>query len=141
VETVGIALYLLGGLVAAPAFCFILVKAIRRFPRLALVGFWTAVPLLALFSIEIALVAAMGVVPTRAFIGPSYFLAHVLFTFAAAPALAGLLLLGRHSIKGGWPVAAPVCWLVGAGAIFYHYNVAEALYGIDLQGGPYQWPW
>ena len=40
-----------------------------------------------------------------------------------------------------WPLAAAICWFIGAGAIFYQYDVAETLYGIDGSGGPYQWPW
>jgi hypothetical protein len=140
-ETLGIALYLIGGLVAAPVFCLILVKVIRRFPKWASAGFWIAVPLLVGVSIEIAIVRALGIIGTRDLVGPLYFLLHVLLTFSAAPALACLLLLGRRSIKGGWPVAAFICWWVGAVAIFYQYNVAETLYGIGGFGGPYQSPW
>jgi hypothetical protein len=140
-EALGIAIYLIIGLIAAPVFCLILVRVIRRFPRLAAAGFWTAVPLLALFAIEIALVETNGVVGTRALVGPLYFLVHVLVTFAAAPALACLLLLGRRSVVGGWPMAAFICWWVGAAAIFYQYNVEETLYGVGGFGGPYQSPW
>jgi hypothetical protein len=141
VEAFGIAVALVGGLFAAPIFCLVLVKVIRRFPPLALFGFWVSVPLFGLFSVEVALVLLLGVLSTRALVGPAYFLLHVLLTFAAAPTLACLLLLGRRSIKGWWPVAAALCWFVGAGAVFYQYDVAETLYGIDGRGGPYLWPW
>jgi len=59
-----------------------------------------AVPLFGLFVIEVALVLLLGVLSTRALIGTPFFLVHVLLAFAAAPALACLLLLGRRSIKG-----------------------------------------
>jgi hypothetical protein len=140
-ETLGIAIYLISGLIAAPLFCLILVRVIRRFPKVAAAAFWVAVPLVAAFATEIAVVESIGVLATRALVGPLYFLMHVLVTFSAAPALACLLLLGRRSVMGGWPVAAFICWCVGAGAIFYQYNVAETLYGIDGSGGPYQAPW
>jgi hypothetical protein len=141
VEVVGIALALVSGLVAAPIFCLALVKVIRRYPALAAFAFWVAAPMFGLFSIEVALVLFMGILSTRALIGPPFFLVHVVLTLGAAPTLACLLLLGRRSIQGWWPLVAALCWFVGAGAVFYQYAVAEALYGIDGQGGPYQWPW
>jgi hypothetical protein len=141
VEAFGIALVLVGGLFAAPIFCLILIKVIRRVPPLALFGFWAAVPLFGLFSVEVVFALSLGVLSTRALVGSAFFLLHVLLTYAAAPALACLLLLGRRSIAGWWPVAAALCWFVGAGAVFYQYDVAETLYGIDGRGGPYLWPW
>jgi hypothetical protein len=141
VETVAIGLALIGGLFAAPIFCLTLVKLIRQFPPLSSFGFWVAVPLLGFFFVEVALVLWLGILSTRALVGPPFFLVHVLLTFAAAPALACLLLLGRRSLKNWWPVVAALCWFVGAGAVFYQYDVAETLYGIDGRGGPYRSPW
>jgi len=140
-EAFGIAIALIGGLFAAPIFCIALVIAVRRVPPLASAGFWTAAPLFALFTVEIVLVTFLGIQSTRTVIGPLFYLLHVLLTFAAAPALAGLLLLGRRHVRGGWPVAAALTWLVGAGAVFLQYEVTEALYGIDGRGGTYRWPW
>jgi hypothetical protein len=141
VEAFGIALALVGGLAAAPIFCLALAKMVRPFPRVAFLAFWIAVPLVLLYASEVLLVLTRGVLSTRALIGPSYFLIHVLLTFSAAPALACVLILGRRSLSTWWPLVAAICWLVGAGSVFYQYDVAETLYGIDGQGGPYQWPW
>jgi hypothetical protein len=127
VEVVGIALALIAGLVAAPIFFLVLVKVIRPYPSFVAFVFWAAASLLGLFSVEIALVLFMGVLSTRALIGPSFFLVHVLLTFGAAPALARVLLLGRRSIKGWWPLVAALCWFVGAAAIFYQYYSRGAL--------------
>ena len=69
-ETVGIALALAGGLVGAPIFCFILARVVRRFPRVASVAFWAAVPLVLLYASEVLLVLTRGVLSTRALIGP-----------------------------------------------------------------------
>jgi len=140
-EAFGIALLLAAGLVGAPIFCFVLAKVVRPLPRVASVAFRVAVPLILLYSSELLLVLTRGVLSTRALIGPPYFLIHVLLTFSAAPALAGVLILGRRSLASWWPLAAAICWVVGAGSIFYQCDVAETLYGIDAQGGPYQRPW
>jgi hypothetical protein len=140
-EVLGIALALVGGLVAAPIFCFVLAKVVRRFPRIAALAFLVAVPLVLLYALELMIVLTRGILSTRALIGRPYFLIHVVLTFAAAPALACVLILGRRSLASWWPLAAAICWFVGAGSIFYQYDVAETLYGIDGQGGPYQFPW
>lgn len=140
-ETLGIALALLGGLVAAPVFCFILVRLVRPFHALATPMFWAGVTVVALFSVEALLVSLLGIRGTRELVGPAFFLTHVVLTLSLAAALACALLLGKRSLKTWWPLAAAICWVAGAGAIFFQYDVAETLYGIDGAGGPFQWPW
>jgi hypothetical protein len=140
-EAFGIALALLIGLVGAPVFCFILAKLIRPFAALAAFGFWMAAPLVVLFAVEISLVLAFGVLGTRALVGPGFFLTHAVLSLAIGPALACVALLGPRGIPRWWRLVAVVCWLAGAGGIFYQYDVAETLYGIDGIAGPYQWPW
>ena len=140
-EAFGIAVALLIGLVGAPVFCLGLVKVIRPFPAFASFGFWMAVPLVVLYAVEILLVVAFGVLGTRALIGPGFFLIHAVLSLTIGPALACVALLGRHGIPRWWPLVAIVCWVAGAAGIFYRYNVADTLYGIDGFGGPYQWPW
>jgi hypothetical protein len=131
VESLGIALYLLAGLFAAPIFCFALVRLVRPTLRLARLAYFVAIALLALLAVELTLVSVRGVVGARQLVGPAFFLFHVLVTFTAAPALAGALLLGRRGFAKWWPAVAALCWVVAAVAIFYQYGVAEALYGID----------
>lgn len=140
-EAFGIAIALLGGLVAAPLFCFGVVRLVRPFESLAALGFWVSVTAVALFSVEVLLVSAWGVLGTRRHLGPGFFPLHAVLTLVLAPASACALLLGKRSLARWWPLAAAICWFVGAGAIFYQYDVAETLYGIDGIGGPYQWPW
>ncbi|HWW20377.1 MAG TPA: hypothetical protein VNZ06_06200, partial [Steroidobacteraceae bacterium] len=124
-----------------PVFCFFLAKVVRHFPRLSALIFTVAVPLMITYCVEVLIVLIRGVLGARALIGPLYFLLHVALTFSAAPALACVLLLGRRSFASWWLLAAAICWVVGAGSIFYQYDVAETLYGIDGLGGPYHWPW
>ena len=139
-ESLGIALALLGGVVAAPVFCLVVVRFVRPIPPLAALCFWTSLVLLAFFLVEIALVSTRGILGARGLVGPPFFLVHVALTFSSAPALACALLLGQPSLARLWPLIAVVCWFVGAGAIFYQYDVAETLYGVDGIGGPYVAP-
>jgi hypothetical protein len=139
-ESFGIALALLGGLVAAPVFCFALVKLVRPFRWIAALGFWVGVATVALFGTELALVSVWGILGTRRHLGAAFFPVHALLTLGLAPACACALLLGTRSLARWWPLVAAFCWFAGAAAIFYQYDVAETLYGIDGIGGPYQWP-
>ena len=140
-EAFGIAIALVGGLVAAPIFCFVLAKVVRRFPRIAALLVLVSVPLVLLYALELIIVLTRGILSARALIGSPFFLIHVVLTLSSAAALACVLILGRRCLAAWWPLAAVICWFVGAGSIFYQYDVAETLYGIDGQGGPYQWPW
>ena len=137
-ETLGIALYLIGGIVAAPVFCYALVKLVRPQKAVASWLLKCAVGMVLLFAVERLTVSSLGVLGTRALVGPAFFPLHALLTLGLAPACAGALLLGRRSIARWWPVAAAFCWFIGAAAIFYQYDVAETLYGIDGIGGPYK---
>lgn len=139
-EALGIAIGILGGLIAAPVFCFLLVKLIAPLPRLSRFAFYAAAALLLIYSAELLFVAARSVVAARQLVGPAFFPAHVLLTLGSAPALACVLLLGSRNVAKWWPAAAAICWLIGVFSIFYQYGVAEALYGIDGQGGPYSAP-
>ena len=136
-ETVGIMLYSLAGLVAAPIFCVLLAKVVRRAPQLANVLWYGAIAGLSLFACELALVAEFGSVGSHRLLGPAYTVAHALLTLSAAPALAGALLLGRRNLSRWWAAVAVACWLVGVAAIFYYYSVMEALEAVDAAGRPY----
>lgn len=136
-ETLGIALGILGGLFAAPAFCFALVKFSPFLPRLLSLTHSISIGALALFAVELVLVAFMGSVQVRALIGPAFFPLHAILTLGAAPALACVLLLGQRNFSRWWLGVAAICWVVGVFAIFYQYSVSETLYGPDGIGGPY----
>jgi len=139
-ESLGIAVALLGGIVAAPIFCLVLVKFVRLFQPVATLGFWVAVTAVAFFALELIFVSIWGVLGTRRHLGPVFFPIHAVLTLGLAPACACALLLGRRSLARWWPLVAALCWFAGAAAIFYQYDVAETLYGIDGIGGPNQWP-
>jgi MFS family permease len=137
VETVAIALYALGGMVAAPIFCFLVARYSRQFPKLSAIVWWGSVGLLAVFSLDVVWVYIASAVTVRAAVGPTYFPVHTVVTLFAAPAFASLLLAGHWKASRWWPAVAVLAWCLGIFAIFYQYNVAEALYGVDGSGGPY----
>lgn len=129
-----------GGLLAAPMFCFALVRLVRPFVGVSVAICWAAATCIALFGLELVFVYCWGVLGARQHLGPLFFPLHALPTLGIAPAFACALLLGRLSLSRWWLLAAVLCWFVGAGTIFYQYDVAETLYGIDGSGGPYHWP-
>jgi hypothetical protein len=140
-EAFGILIALSIGLFGAPVFCFVLARFVRPIPALSFFGFWMAAPMVVLFAVDILLIITIGVLGTRALVGPGFFLTHLVLSMAIGPALACVALLGNRGIPRWWPLVAAVCWFAGAAGIFYRYNVADTLYGIDGVGGPYQWPW
>jgi hypothetical protein len=136
-ESVGIALYALGGLVAAPVFCFLVARYSRMFPKLSAIVWCGSVALLAVFSFDVVSVYFVSAVRVRAVVGPVFFPVHAVATLFAAPAFAVLFLASRRNMSRWWPALAVIAWCLGIFAIFYQYSVAEALYGVDGSGGPY----
>jgi hypothetical protein len=136
-ESVAIGLYLVTGLIAAPAFCFVLVRFVRAAPWLAVPLWYAGISIAWVFFVEVVLVMTFGSVTLRDLVGPFSVVVHVVVTFLAAPAVACSLLLGSKQITRWWPGVAAFCWGIGAFAIFHQYSVMESLYGVDGTGGPY----
>ena len=136
-ESLAIAIFILGGLVAAPVFCFALVKLIRPHPLISRAILYYALALLVLFGLDLVLIGAFGAVKMREIVGSAFMPLHALLTLGSAPALASVSLLGQKSLARWWPAVAVMSWTLGVFSIFYQYGVAEALYGIDGQGGPF----
>lgn len=136
-ESLAIALWIVGGLVAAPIFCFVLATFIRPRPTLARILFYPAVFGLCLFALDLLTVGLFGAVRSRQLMGPAFFPIHAFVTLMSAAFLAGSLLLGQRNFARRWLAVAAVSWMLGVFSIFYQYGVAEALYGIDGEGGPY----
>jgi hypothetical protein len=136
-ELFGIALWILGGIVAAPLFCYGVVHFIKPKQYLSSAIFYVAMLGTALFAIDLVLVGVLGSVGARALVGPVYFPFHALVTLLSAGSLACTLLLGPWRLSSRWLTIAAVCWAVGVFAILFQYNVSETLYGVDGLGGPY----
>jgi hypothetical protein len=136
-ESLAIAIFILGGLVAAPVFCFLLVKVVRPYPLISRVVSYGALASMFLFGTDLLLVGVLGAVKVREVVGPVFMPLHALLTLGSAPALASALLLRQRDVARWWPAVAALSWVLGVFSIFYQYGVAEALYGIDGEGGPY----
>ena len=136
-ETIAIGLWILGGIVAAPLFCWVLVRFISPHPILSHRLWVTSLACLALYALELGSVALLSAVSVRRAIGPAFFPLHALVTLTSPGTLAAALLLGRRHLRRGWGAVAVLGWITGVFAIFYQYDVAESLYGIDGEGGPF----
>ena len=136
-ELFAVTVWILGGMVAAPMFCFVLATFIRPRTALARILFYPAVCGLCLFVLEVLAVGLLGAARSRELIGPMFFPLHSLVTLMSAAFLASSLLLGPRNVAQRWLAVAVVSWILGVFSILYHYGVAEALYGIDGVGGPY----
>ena len=126
------ALGILGGSFAAPAFCFALVKLSPFLPRLFGLAHSISIGALALFAVELVLVALMGSVQLRALIGPAFLPLHAIRTLRCG-ACARLCFVAR-SAQFLSVVARCGCSLLGRWR-FRHllsiFREAEALYGPD----------
>lgn len=136
-ESLAIALWIAGGLVTAPIFCFVLATYIRPHRTVARIFFYPAVFGLCLLTLDLLAVGWVGAVRSRELIGPAFFPIHTFVTLVSPAFLAGSLLLGERHFARRWIAVAGLSWMLGVFSIFYQYGVAEALYGIDGLGGPY----
>ena len=94
--------------------------------------------LLFAFSAEVLLLATLGAVGSRTFVGPAFYVAHVVFFFLGTPALANVLLLRTPApFVQRWYVAGILCTVFAFCLVLLQYGVSEALYGIDGTNGPF----
>ena len=137
-EIFGIFLSIPVAFAASMLYCRLLGKIVSRSGRW---GRWLRLAskiVLGLFAIELVMLATLGAVRSRAIVGPSFYVAHILFFFLGTPALANLLILrtGGRSFST-WYVAATICTVFAFLLVLLQYSVSESLYGIDGDDGPY----
>lgn len=137
-EIFGIVLSIPAAFVASMLYCLLLVKLVSKSDR---VSRWLRVfshLLLVLFAFELLLLVTLGAVRSRALLGPGFYVAHVFFFFLGPPALANLLILRpRGGLFTKWYAATVLCTMFAFFLVLLQYGVAEALYGIDGENGPY----
>jgi hypothetical protein len=136
-ELIGIGMGILGGIFAAPAFCFMLVKLLKLYPTFAHRMFYPSIFMLCLFAVHLYLMEKYGVIGSRQLLGAAFPRIDAFVTLLSPPALAGTLILGKRNFARFWLVIAAICWLIGIYAIFHQYHLWEQLYGVDGIGGPY----
>ena len=82
--------------------------------------------------------STLGAVPSRAVVGPWFYVAHSVFFILGMPALANVLILReRGSLATRWCVSGVICTIFSLFLIVLQYVVAEALDGINGTDGPY----
>ena len=86
------------------------------------------------------MVVTVGVLRSRALVGPAFFALHAAFLLVP-PAIINIVVLspGRRSWRPT-AAAAAVAFVVGYGLILFNVHVSEVLYGVDGVGGPYEQP-
>jgi hypothetical protein len=63
---------------------------------------------------------------------------HLVLFSLTVPALANLLIIKKSgTILGTWFTVALLCSVLALAVVLTQYGVAEALYGVDGDGGPY----
>jgi len=96
--------------------------------------------------IEWGVLASIGPVAAQTHIGPAFYALHTFLFFLAIPALANILIIRREAAPDHASAARRTlsAWLIPLSAallafpvVVTQYGVAEALFGIDGQGGPF----
>jgi hypothetical protein len=136
-ELVAIVLSIPVAFVACLVYCFLIAKYVVHTETLRRAMCAVSAVVLAAIAIEITLLATLGAVASRAAIGPAFYVAHVIGFFLGTPALANMLVLGKHGKILRWYWAIPICTLFAFGSVLLQYGVSEALYGVDDMDGPF----
>lgn len=115
-ELFGIAFSIPVAFVMSMVYCAILTHAVRRREQLRRWLYAVSIVLLLGFLGEVLLLAALGAVGSRAFVGPAFYVAHSVFFFLGAPALANVLLLRKRGpIVRRWYLAGAFCTIFAYG--------------------------
>jgi hypothetical protein len=137
-EIFGIVLSIPGAFVLSTIYCFVLKRVISRFEQVNLSFRVGSYIVLALIGLEVVFLMTWGAVRSRGIFGPGFYGVHLLCFFLGTPALANLLVLRR---RGGsiakWYLAPILCTAFAFSLVLLQYGVAEALYGINGDDGPY----
>ena len=99
---------------------------------------WVSTAVLVGLILEWGALASIGPVRSRGIIGPLFYALHSVFILLAVPAFANLLIIKRRETVGGSTyLVALLCSLLALPVVLTQYGVAEALYGINGNSGPY----
>jgi hypothetical protein len=124
--------------VMSMVYCAILAHTIRQYALLRGLLYTSSLIVLFIFVCEVVLLATLGTVDSRALVGPSFYVAHLISFVLGTPALANVLLLcSQGPFLRCWYLAGVVCAFFAFGLVLLQYSVFEALYVIDGTNGPY----
>jgi hypothetical protein len=137
-ELFGVVLSVPVAFVASMLYCLFLARVLLKFERASR---WLRIVsriVMALFAAELVLLVTLGPVRSRGVLGPSFYVAHIIFFFLGTPALANLLVLRpRPGALGTWYVAGAICTAFAFFLVLLQYTVSESLYGINDEDSPH----
>jgi hypothetical protein len=138
VEIFGILFSIPASFVASLVYCLLLAKFVVRLETVSRLMWHVSAAVLIAFSAEVLLLVTLGAVRARGLIGPAFYAGHIVLFLLGTPALANVLLLRRSPKRGvPWYAAVPFCVAFAFVLVLLQYSVAEALYGIDGDNGPF----
>jgi hypothetical protein len=133
-EIFGILLSIPAAFVISMIYCLFVAKVVMRSSRLIS---WARIACLAVLLLligEVILVASIGAVRSRAVLGPTFFVVHLILFFVCTPALSNLLVF-RHRER--WYFVPFASTVLAFFLVLFQYSVSESLYGINGDDGPY----
>jgi hypothetical protein len=137
-ELFGIAFSIPVAFVASMLYCLLMDRVVLKLERPSRWLRTISLLILVLFAAELILLVRLGSVRSRGLLGPSFYVAHVVFFFVGTPALANLLVLRpKGGVLAKGYVAAAACTLFAFFLVLLQYRVSESLYGINDGDGPY----
>jgi hypothetical protein len=136
-EIFGILLSIPAAFVISMIYCAFVAKLVMRSDRLIS---WVRVAsqiVLVLLVTEVIFLTSIGAVRSRAVLGPSFYVVHLVLFFICTPALAHLLVF-RY--RNRWYLVPFACTALAFFLVLMQYSVSESLYGINGDDGPYSNP-
>ena len=137
-ELFGIAFSIPVALVASMLYCFFLDRVVLKFERATRWLRFTSYFVLAFVASELVMLLTVGAVRSRAILGRSFYVAHVILFFVSVPALANSLVLRQHrefrerrELVARWYVAGALCTIFAFFLVLLQYSVSESLFGIE----------
>ncbi|MET0516859.1 MAG: hypothetical protein ABW047_16200 [Nitrospiraceae bacterium] len=138
-ELFGIILSIPVALIASIAYVILIKWIVGKLPQLTTPLMLGGGALLAVFLIEIILLATIGAAKSRTVVGPAFYGLHLAVFFLGVPALANVLIL-RDRGRAPTLFAITLCAVFAFILVLMQYGVTEALYGIDGNDGSHSEP-
>lgn len=137
-EMLGMLLAFPATMIASVTYAFISKYLLERFPSVRSKVLAASLLLLAFLSLEISLVATLGILNARETIGRSFEFLHIICFWFSPPALVNILLVkGGSTFWSRWYVVSICCFFLAISIVFFNLEVTSVLYGPDGGGGPY----
>jgi hypothetical protein len=139
-ELFGILCALPGALVASSMYLYVVRSVLGR-PAVQRGVHRASLVVLAGVGLEWVALGLLGAIRIRGMLGPIYYPIHLALFILAVPAFANVLLIKNDgSLVEEWLPIAAFCAVLALPLVVTQYYVAEALYGVNGNSGPYGAP-